>query len=213
MSINKNSITYQVYNMLKEKILKQELKIGEKINSRKIAEDNEISAMPVRDSLLKLTNEGLVINKPRVGFYVRDFTEEEIDNIIEVRKMYETYCLDNHFNNIDKNKAKNLKKKMDLIENDLNRKEFDKIDTELHYTFIKASENNFLIEKYDQIKDLVILFQHIHLTRMEKSHQEHQKIVSNILNGNKKKVIGLVKEHLLDVNEGIKKSLGKNQNK
>lgn len=208
MNINKNSIRDQVYKMLKEKILKQELKVGEKISSRKIARDNGISVMPVRDGLLKLTNDGLVVNKPRVGFYVRNFTKNEVNNIMEVREMYEVYCLKNHFANIDRDEIKKLQNEMEAVEDDLQRIVFDKIDISLHYTFIQASENNFLIAKYEQIKDLVILFQHLHLARMEKSHQEHEMIAENILAGNKEKVVELVISHLRDVNEGIKRSLG-----
>ena len=82
MSIITKSITDQIYNIIKNRILMQEYKLGSKIDMNELAEEHEISIMPVRDALKRLSNQGLVTNKSRVGFFVRKFSEEEIRNII-----------------------------------------------------------------------------------------------------------------------------------
>ncbi len=196
MSIVKSSIKEQVYNMLKEKILKQDIELGVQLNPKRIAEENDISVMPVRDALLRLVSQGLVINKPRVGFFVKEFSQAEIEEIMEVRKMYELFCIKEHFTGIDRKKMKNISKTVNINIEDLTREKFDGVDIELHYTIIEASENEFLINNYNQIKDLLILFQHLDLQRINESHKEHQIIVKYILGKDKSKAQEMLENHL-----------------
>ena len=114
MVINKKSLTDQVYTMLKDKILNRDVDLGEQLNTREIAEEHGISLMPVRDALRRLANEDLVENKPRVGFFVKNFSEAEVNDILEVRKMHELYCLENYFENINKEVIADLKDKFEI---------------------------------------------------------------------------------------------------
>lgn len=193
MSINKQSLTDQVYTMIKEQILNRELELGEQLNTRKIAEENGISLMPVRDALRRLANEELVENKPRVGFFVKNFSETEINNILEVRKMHELYCLDNYFDQIDKEKVVELKEK---FENG-NQKYFSSYDTNLHKEIIFSSNNDYLIDSYlKMINHYTMLFSYLNYKRSETSRREHIDLIDSILNGEKEKSLNILYRHL-----------------
>ena len=97
MSIHTESITDQCYDLIWKKILNKEYLPGEQIPTKQNAEDNGISVMPVRLALRELTNNGIVLNKARVGFFVRDFTNQEMLDISRTRRMYEIYGLENYF--------------------------------------------------------------------------------------------------------------------
>lgn len=203
MKIMKNSIREQIFNLIREDILMQRLAMGEQINPREIAEENDISVMPVRDALLKLANQGLVVNRPRVGFFVKDFSVGEITNIMEVRQMYEIYCIRKHFDSIDLNIIKKLGKEVGVEFSMINREKFDRIDLKLHDSFISASGNSFLIKQYNQIKDFVILFQHLNPERMREAHLEHQKIIRLIVDNRQKSVAEVLEEHLKQVEKAV----------
>lgn len=193
MAINKQSLTDQVYTMIKEQILNRELELGEQLNTRKIAEENGISLMPVRDALRRLANEELVENKPRVGFFVKNFSETEINNILEVRKMHELYCLDNYFDQIDKEKVIELKEK---FENG-NQKYFSSYDTNLHKEIIFSSNNDYLIDSYlKMINHYTMLFSYLNYKRSETSRREHIDLIDSILNGEKEKALNILYRHL-----------------
>ncbi|KXS48698.1 MAG: GntR family transcriptional regulator [Halanaerobium sp. T82-1] len=144
MVINKKSLTDQVYTLIKEQILNREVELGEQLNTRRIAEEHGISLMPVRDALRRLANEDLVENKPRVGFFVKNFSEAEVNDILEVRKMHELYCLNNYFGQIDKEKIVELKDK--FLKS--HHKHFSVFDSQLHKEIVFASHNNYLIDSY-----------------------------------------------------------------
>jgi len=193
MAINKKSLTDQVYTMIKEQILNREVELGEQLNTRKIAEENGISLMPVRDALRRLANEELVENKPRVGFFVKNFSETEINNILEVRKMHELYCLDNYFDQIDKEKVVELKEK---FENG-NQKYFSSYDTNLHKEIVFSSKNDYLIDSYlKMINHYTMLFSYLNYKRSETSRREHIDLIDCILNGEKEKSLKILYRHL-----------------
>lgn len=210
MSIVTKSITEQIYNIIKERILLQKYKIGSKIDMNEIADEHDISIMPVRDALKRLSNKGLVVNKSRVGFFVRRFKEEEINNIMEVRSMYETYCLENHFNNLDKEKMDEIFEDV-KCDQELSRKKFDKLDAEFHNLIIQSSENEFLIKNYNEINDLIVLFKHLDRKRIKTANREHCSLIESILEDNKKEAVNKLKKHIENVkisviekNKGIK---------
>lgn len=193
MVINKKSLTDQVYTMIKEKILNREVELGEQLNTREIADEHGISLMPVRDALRRLANEDLVENRPRVGFYVKNFSEAEVNDILEVRKMHELYCLDNYFTKIDKKNIADLK---DKFENG-NQEYFGSYDTHLHKEIVFASHNDYLIDSYlKMINHYTMLFSYLNYKRSEVSRREHIRLIDCILEGNKEKACSILFKHL-----------------
>ncbi len=193
MVINKKSLTDQVYTMLKEQILNREVELGEQLNTREIAEEHGISLMPVRDALRRLANEDLVENRPRVGFFVKNFSETEVNDILEVRKMHELYCLENYFAEIDKEKIAELK---DKFENG-NQEYFSSYDTQLHKEIIFASHNDYLIDSYlKMVNHYTMLFSYLNYKRSETSRREHIEMIDCILEGEKEKASRILFRHL-----------------
>lgn len=193
MAINKKSLTDQVYAMLKEKILNRDVELGEQLNTREIAEENGISLMPVRDALRRLANEDLVENRPRVGFFVKNFSEAEVNDILEVRKMHEIYCLENYFEDINREVISDLK---DKFENG-QKKYFSSYDSKLHKEIILASHNNYLIDSYlKMINHYTMLFSYLNYKRSETSRQEHIDLIDCILNKDKEEAKSILLRHL-----------------
>ena len=58
LKLVKDSISEQIYSIIKEEILLAKRKPGEQINPRKLADEFDTSVMPIRDALNKLVNEG-----------------------------------------------------------------------------------------------------------------------------------------------------------
>lgn len=198
MAIITKSITDQIYNIIKEKILLQEYPVGAKIDMKEIADEHDISIMPVRDALKRLSSQGLVVNRSRVGFFVKEFSKQEISNIMEVRNMYETYCLDHHFENLDLDAIESLYNKV-KEKKDLSRKDFDEVDSKFHNLIINASENEFLIDNYNNIEDLIILFRHLDKERIKSANEEHYKVLKSILDGNRKEAVKQLDDHISNV--------------
>ncbi|HHT73027.1 MAG TPA: GntR family transcriptional regulator [Firmicutes bacterium] len=207
MKIMKKSITDQMFSVLKEEIVRQRIKAGEQINPRQIAEEHGVSVMPVRDALTRLASFGLVTIRPRVGFFAREFTPTEVREIFEVRRLHEMYCMERYFHQIDIAQLEQIAEAMDSFESNPSREAFDSIDEALHDLLIAASQNRFLMETYNHVKDLIILIRHLDLGRIDYSHAEHRQIVDAIRKGDKALSLTYLKQHLDSVRDSTLDSI------
>ena len=78
-----------VFLTLRKAILKGELQPGERLMEIALAGRLGVSRTPVREAIRMLEHEGLVVMKPRRGAQVAKITEQELNDVLEVRKSLE----------------------------------------------------------------------------------------------------------------------------
>lgn len=83
------NLDQKVYHVIKAMIEDRTLKPGQKIHQEKLAKELGISRTPLISALKFLEHEKLVEVKPRRGFFVRLFNEEEMIAIFELREVLE----------------------------------------------------------------------------------------------------------------------------
>ncbi|MFJ4286884.1 GntR family transcriptional regulator [Paenarthrobacter nicotinovorans] len=85
------SMRDSVYQALRSNILHGVYRPNDRLVERDIAADLQASRTPVREALLRLVSEGLVV-KGRNGLKVHEFTFEEVQEVYEVRAALEGYA-------------------------------------------------------------------------------------------------------------------------
>jgi DNA-binding GntR family transcriptional regulator len=191
MNSNKKKSIIELHEVIKNKILNGNINLGEKINSKELANEFDVSLMTIRCALNKLVNEGFLINNPSKGIYVEDYTKKKIIDILESKKIKELYCLDKYFVNINKEKIKELKNSF-IKEDNIN---FINHDSKLHSLIVESSQNNYLINEFNKIQNhYIILFNYLN-NGNELFRKEHLNLISNILHDNKEKSCQILKCH------------------
>ncbi|HSG98684.1 MAG TPA: GntR family transcriptional regulator, partial [candidate division Zixibacteria bacterium] len=71
---NRNNISADLADTLRELIVNGALRPGERINEARLAESLGVSRTPLRESLMTLCAEGAAQAIPRRGFFVRELT-------------------------------------------------------------------------------------------------------------------------------------------
>jgi len=74
----------QIYKIIKEKIIRHEIKPGERIIDKKLAEELGVSRSMIRQVFTILVKEELLIIIQRNGFYVKEITKKEIEEIYNI---------------------------------------------------------------------------------------------------------------------------------
>jgi DNA-binding GntR family transcriptional regulator len=92
-AIPRQSLAAAVVERLREKILSGELSEGEQLRQEAIAEEFEISRIPVREALSHLAGEGLVKIVGNRGAVVAALSPDEIMQLFETRAVLEKYML------------------------------------------------------------------------------------------------------------------------
>jgi DNA-binding GntR family transcriptional regulator len=83
------TIRRRIYNFLREQLLSGEIQPYQHLIEAKIAKDIGTSRTPVREALHSLELEGLIESIPRVGYVVKPISEEEVEEICEIRSAIE----------------------------------------------------------------------------------------------------------------------------
>lgn len=82
--VKRERFAEEVASELRELILAGTLASGERIDQDAVAEAHGMSRLPVREALIALEQEGLVVNTPRRGAYVAEFSPEDVLDQYEV---------------------------------------------------------------------------------------------------------------------------------
>jgi len=201
----RESIAEQVYAIIKEEILLAKREPGEQINPRELASKLGLSIMPIRDALKQLVDEGLVVHKPRVGYFVRTFTSQEIREIMEVRKLCEVYCLEEYFDRIDREKLLACLESSQEEHDPTEGEEFEHLDDNIHSLIVQASGNIFLIKGYENLKDLIVLIRHLVRNQTYQANEEHIMLIEAILKGDREGAKQILKDHIDRVTKSFSK--------
>ncbi len=87
-----SDLTGQVTAQLAAAICEGRLAPGQRLVEAAVARQMGISRAPVREAARRLEQRGLLVAHPRRGFFVRDFSLEEIDDIYGLRIALERYA-------------------------------------------------------------------------------------------------------------------------
>ena len=171
----------EIANIIRDRILKGEYGIGERIKGTKIAEELKVSRTPIREAFRKLEIEGLIETIPNRGSFALGFTKQDISDIYAVRAAVELLAVERAAGRISVEEIRQLQETFDLMEfytrkRDAGRMlEFNRI---FHQTIYKASGSRFLsqilnsYQNYVEETRKVTVYQDSNLWQILKEHGE-----------------------------------------
>ena len=84
-----SSLASEAYGIVRQRILRGEIALGQVISRRKLAAELSMSFLPVSEALLRLEFEGLLESRPRAGTRVRIPSPEDVKGHYVVREALE----------------------------------------------------------------------------------------------------------------------------
>jgi DNA-binding GntR family transcriptional regulator len=81
----------EVYERLRQAIVEGSIRPNERLIEAELAERLEVSRTPVRETMLRLAGDGLIVNHRR-GWVVREHSAEEVREVYEVRAALEGFA-------------------------------------------------------------------------------------------------------------------------
>jgi len=162
-----------VAEQIRNAILTAVFKPGERLNETHLARQFGVSRIPVREALLQLQEQGLVMNHPRRGMFVVTLSEEDIQRINSVRIVLESEAIKLCRANLTPSSQKRLRSLVAQMEAATNRSDFEasKLDLEFHRTIWAVSGNPYLERALTSL--VSVLFAHQALTYMTVPNSLH----------------------------------------
>jgi len=146
---NTKTIRRKIHHYLREQLLNGEIPPHEHLVEAKIAREIRTSRTPVREALHSLELEGLIESIPRVGYVVKDISEEEVKEICEIRTAIEELATRWAIEKGHGKLVKELKKNISMSEERVskgNPKAFVDMDAQFHEIISKFSGSQRLLE-------------------------------------------------------------------
>ncbi|PYT30408.1 MAG: hypothetical protein DMG57_08270 [Acidobacteria bacterium] len=87
---HRGSLSQHAYQVIRDRVLKGEIRLGAALSRRKLAAELNMSLLPVSEALQRLENDGVVESVPRVGTRVCLPTPQDIRERYEIREALES---------------------------------------------------------------------------------------------------------------------------
>lgn len=190
-----------IYEKLKDEINGGAYLPGDRIVISKIAKDNNISEIPVREAIRTLESENLVELVPNVGPIVSKIKKEDVIENFMIRGVLEGYAARLSIDYITKEMLDELEELIDKMDSYLregNLLEYGKLNQLFHLTIYSCLPYKNLYkmiknmwEEYERTRSVFMLSPE----RCKSSNEEHREILRLIKNKEYEKVENYLREH------------------
>lgn len=180
----------QAYEIIRNMIIDGTLPPGTKLTEEKMALQLGTSRTPIRESIRRLEQEGLVADKT-----VIEPSEDDLKDSYGIRFLLEGYSARCAAINLTEQQKKQLKRSVDLGKSD-KLEDIMEANTTFHDVVMEASGNRYMIEVIDRMRALILMCRSKVVHTSQCMADEHEAIYNAIINGDPDTAEQLMKEHL-----------------
>jgi DNA-binding GntR family transcriptional regulator len=204
-------LTVDAYNTIKQKIIDFHLRPGEIILAQSLANDLGISRTPVREALVRLTQEGLVEHADGRKFRITEITLESIKEIYEVRESLEVVAVYDLAQKIDEPGLARIGESLEEMRKALDNHNVDNffnLDLDFHSIIVDLHGNKTMAKILDQLHDKIQRIRYLTVNiegRVQNTIDEHEIIYNALKDHDGKAAVDAIRSHFGKVKNDFEK--------
>ncbi len=210
---NKGNLTRDAYNDIRRMIFLNELRPGQKIAYRDMAQRLGMSLTPVVQALKHMEFMGLLYHEPNRGFYIKPMEAAEIEEAYDLREVLEVNLVPKIVMRLDEDGKNQLKAALEeylaagragSLKLRLSR------DMNFHMTLAEISNQSLSTWMLRYLLDFLYLRfekEQIFSRPQASAAVEHQKIVETYSAGNTREAKKAMRDHIRSVKDNVMKDL------
>ena len=201
--IARQSLPDAIAVQLRERILNGEFKDGDPIAQAAIAEEYEVSRMPVREALRQLEGQGLVVLKTHKGAIVTSMKKEKVSELFDLRALLECDILARalpHFGPSDTAAAQDFLGQLESAYHRRDTAEWGKLNWQFHrclYLPANRPETLSIIEGINIQAERFIRVQLVMTGAIATAEREHRDLLSLCTERNPT-AVDYLRKHILE---------------
>lgn len=146
----------QIEQEVRDAILRGVFKPGERLPESVIASQLGVSRAPVREVLSALERDGLVVNIPRRGNFVIDFSEKDIDEIYSLRLLLEIGALHRAFDHLTEKDFEEMQTLVNRLgeadQQNMDPLDVMHIDLSFHETIFRVADHSRISDIWNRLR-------------------------------------------------------------
>jgi DNA-binding GntR family transcriptional regulator len=200
--IERNLLKDQVADLLRTSIIKGDIRQGAKVVERELAEALGVSRVPVRDALMQLEAEGLVVSKLS-GRYVVELTERDVKELYQIRVVLEKLAVRLVMERATPQQLQALTDKLDdmrLAVEQQHTRAYVHDDVEIHRLIWELSGNYHLQRIFHSMIGPIFIFasSHARVYDWGVTLSLHEDLIKAIVDRDKDTAFEAVERHMAD---------------
>jgi DNA-binding GntR family transcriptional regulator len=191
---------------IRSRITTGRLALGARISDKSLATELDVSRTPVREALVQLQSEGLVVMRPQSGTFVFDLAIEELRDICATRAILEAGAIRLAAETAGSTDAMArlglLVGRAAIALDDGDLALCDELDCQFHEGIVAAGGNGYLIRAYSGISDRLRALRHRlprEKERMARAIAQHRHIIDLWAAGRLDQATTEISSHVLNV--------------
>ena len=197
-----SSLAAEAYSIVRGRIVRGEIGIGQVISRRKIAAELSMSFLPVSEALLRLEFEGLLESRPRAGTRVRIPAPEDVKGHFVVREALEVQAallFQQVATEQERADLRQLAERVDVLSIEADRTPFLEVHQKLHAGIAQCTKCTVLLDAIEKTHALAsIWFCVMRAPREDDSPTRHRDLVDAICSNDPVRATEMVRQHLAD---------------
>lgn len=193
----------RVYQALLNSIVSGRIEPGSPIRPDAIARQLDVSTTPVREAMHRLESDGLAIKLPYQGWFVREFTEQQIRELYELRAALERFSVRLACQRITDEEVAWLREHQSTGESALAAGDMDAYrfyNQDLHAAIMRAAKNSYLSSTMGQLRlqsEMLIAKTIRIIGRPVRAIEEHHRLIELIAARDAGAAEQLMEHHIL----------------
>jgi DNA-binding GntR family transcriptional regulator len=198
--IESSNLTDVVYERIKAMVLEGLLAPGSKINKKELAESLSVSHTPINEAVSRLAGENLIIQRPRLGHFVRDYDNTYLAELFAVRAGLEGVALRlcvEEGSPADLEQLSSFFAGFSLPLSEQRRRDYMDEDIAFHSAIVEYARVGLLKEFKASFGYILKTYEHGLVRPPEQTLPEHRAIIGALKRGDAVKAEDLLVEHHL----------------
>ena len=201
-----NQKRQQVYEEVRASIIESRRRPGAHLSERKLADEHGVGRRVMREALLMLASEGLVVSVPGTGAFVREYGSEEIKEQMYLRELHEGAAArfaSRKINRIEAERLENLVKELEVAFGDECQAELSRLDVAIHSKVSEIAGNDIVQNLVEQGLGLQMMIGPKAPSMSLENVKEHRRIISAIVDGDSEQAEAYMRAHIRDASKEV----------
>jgi DNA-binding GntR family transcriptional regulator len=203
------TLSVEIARHLREQIISGALPAGERVNETRVTRELSLSRSPVREALRILESEGLVTLEPHRGARVRGVSEQDLEEIFDLRLMIESHGVLRHLHRLAPEALMPVRRAVDDARAALRANDMDgwhQASLRFHDGLVGLASNRQLTRLHEELKTSLRRYQISVIGppgEPERFQVEHEAILEALEEGRVERGADLVAVHIMNLKKAL----------